>query len=310
MLGYIFERLIKPVSEGGAAVASDLWIESMEGAERSEAGEHHESLEEELEAEANASYGDELFHGRRMGGLSAMKFEGDGSVRGLRNAVVSLGYVVPLGMVDAAEETAQERAIRMWQADADDERTGLAPDELTGTLEGDEASPSAPILSPSVSRLIEGDVEERRPTAAGPSPDGADGLAPTLGPDQAAGDLPDAVLSISESSSPAPQWFTTVAASNLVVGPASAPELAEIALFLAEDAPEVFEFYAPQERPEATVADGEPPQDDAMVELLMAEVMREIHDEHEAFELADEPGHGAQLDDHAQGHFADHADIA
>ena len=134
MLGYIFERLIKPVSEGGAAVASDLGIESMEGAGRSEAGEHHESLEEELEAEANASYGDELFHGRRMGGLSAMKFEGDGSVRGLRNATVSLGYVVPLEEIASSDEMAQQGPVWVGQVDKESETRGLACDAPRGVV--------------------------------------------------------------------------------------------------------------------------------------------------------------------------------
>ncbi|MCR8549110.1 hypothetical protein M4578_14825 [Salipiger sp. P9] len=56
------------------------------------------------DAVAQASYGDLLFTGRRMGGLSTMKWEGDGSVRNLRNAAVSLGHFVTLEIVEEFEE--------------------------------------------------------------------------------------------------------------------------------------------------------------------------------------------------------------
>lgn len=56
------------------------------------------------DALALASFGDLLFTGRRMGGLSTMKWEGDGSVRNLRNAAVSLGHFVELEIAEDLEE--------------------------------------------------------------------------------------------------------------------------------------------------------------------------------------------------------------
>ena len=309
MLGYIFERLIKPVSDDSAAVAPEAGADPAEEVEGPESADRHESLEERLEAEANASYGEELFHGRRMAGLSTLKFEGDGSVRGLRNATVSLGYVVPLEEIASSDEMAQQEPVRMEKVDMESETRGLACDALTATLECDEADPLEPILSWASSGPRNGGAEARRQAAAEPALSEAVGPASPLDPDPTAGDLPDAVISIAEAASPTPLFFTTVAASNLVVGPASAPELAEIELSRADDDPESFEFYKPQELSHTATADVDPPQDEAMVELLMAEVMREIHDEHEAFDLVDGPGHGAPQDAHAQGHIADLLDI-
>ena len=245
-----------------------------------------------------------------MAGLSTLKFEGDGSVRGLRNATVSLGYVVPLEEIASSDEMAQQGPVWMEQVDMESETRGLACDALTATLGCDEADPLEPILSWASSGPRNGGAEARRQAAAEPALSKAVGPASPLDPDPTAGDLPDAMISIAEAASPTPLFFTTVAASNLVVGPASAPELAEIALFLADDDPETFAFYTPQELSGETGAESDPPQDDAMVELLMAEVLREIHDEHEAFDLVDGPGHGAPQDAHVQGHIADHTDIA
>ncbi|MGR3377581.1 hypothetical protein [Salipiger abyssi] len=56
------------------------------------------------DAVAEASFGDMLFTGRRMAGLSSMKWEGDGSVRNLRNAAVSLGHFVELEIAEDFEE--------------------------------------------------------------------------------------------------------------------------------------------------------------------------------------------------------------
>ncbi|MBN9886148.1 hypothetical protein [Salipiger abyssi] len=62
------------------------------------------------DAVAEASFGDLLFTGRRMAGLSSMKFEGDGSVRNLRNAAVSLGHFVELEITEDFEEDFLENA--------------------------------------------------------------------------------------------------------------------------------------------------------------------------------------------------------
>lgn len=310
MLGYIFERLIKPLSVGGAAVAWEDGAEPSEEVEGPPSGERDESLEERLEAEANASYGEELFHGRRMAGLSTLKFEGDGSVRGLRNATVSLGFVVPLEEVATSDEMAPQVPGWMGQVDMDSEKRGLACDALTATLEGDEADPAAPILPWAASGLRNGGVEARRQAATEPALRKSGAPASTLDAEHAAGELPEAVFAITEATSPAPLFFTTVAASNLVVGPTAAPELAEIALFFAHGDPESFDFYAPQELSSTASADVDPPQDDEMVEILMQEVMREIHDEHEGFELVEGRGFGTSMFEPAQAHTADPTDLA
>ncbi len=309
MLGYIFERLIKPLPESGGVIPPELGSDLDGEPEASPVGERLETIEERLEAEANASYGDELYHGRRMAGLSTMKFEGDGSVRGLRNAAVSLGYVVPLEDV-ASAETAQDRAEELQQENVTDALSGLDRPELTEQIEMPDPSPSGSVVGQSVSMPLEAEPVAETALEIEPAAEARVAGAPSPGLDHLEGGGQDDALSAAHPPGAAPQVFTTMAESNLVVGPASAPALAEIALFLADDEPETFEFYAPEELRESAKSDDKPPQDEAMVELLMAEVMREIHDESEAFELAEDLDHADAQDDHASAHLGHHIDIA
>lgn len=146
MLGYLFERLIKPVPDGRAAALSGLEQALADELDAAPVGERLETMEERLEAEANASYGDELYHGRRMAGLSTLKFEGDGSVRGLRNAAVSLGYVLPLEEAERAAEPAQDYAVRAWQEEAEGVQPVHVRAALRKLLEFDDPGLSKPAL--------------------------------------------------------------------------------------------------------------------------------------------------------------------